>query len=187
MTKPLCSVEGCDRTASRRGWCFKHYRQWYDHASDDEVRRLPRNQTDDQRFWAKVDKNGPIPAEAPDLGPCWIWTGGLLAHSGYGHFWRRGLPKIMAHRWSYTGLVGLIPEGLEIDHLCRVPACVNPAHLEPVTHDENMKRRSAAQTHCTNGHELVEPNLYFVKGRRVCKKCQSARSAAYYQRRKAKK
>lgn len=80
------------------------------------------------RFWSKVNKTD----------SCWIWTA-TLYDSGYGRF-RYNNKWNKAHRIAYNFLVGEIPEGLELDHLCRVRCCVNPDHLEPVTHRENMVR-----------------------------------------------
>jgi hypothetical protein len=79
---------------------------------------------------------------------CWLWTG-TIANNGYGHIYREGGPLMTAHRLSYEVHVGPIPDGLTIDHLCRVRHCVNPDHLEPVTVAENNRRgreaRKAAQ------------------------------------------
>jgi hypothetical protein len=82
-----------------------------------------------------------------------------------------------AHRLVYERLVGPIPDGLELDHLCRNPTCCNPAHLEPVTHRENMLRgetigaRASAVTHCPAGHEYTEMNTRVYKGYRKCRTC----------------
>ena len=81
------------------------------------------------RFWAKVDKTE----------TCWLWTGGQSA--GYGRFGFKGRPNLGAHRFAYELLVGPIPPGLDLDHLCRVRNCVNPDHLEPVTRRENLLLR----------------------------------------------
>src|SRR5215471_12258201 len=90
---------------------------------------------------------------------CWLWTGSL--HSGgYGQVWVNGGPKL-AHRAVYEEVVGQIPDGLELDHLCRVRCCVNPNHLEPVTPRVNLSRCSAIstinslKTHCDRGHEFT--------------------------------
>ncbi len=104
---------------------------------------------------------------------CWIWTGGTKA-AGYGAFtfdhktWQ-------AHRFVYGVLVGHIPEGLELDHLCRNRICVNPAHLEPVTRKENVRRANALKTHCKYGHEFNEANTYFSNGVRWCRACTRRR------------
>ena len=90
------------------------------------------------RFWAKVNQNGPVPAHRPDLGPCWQWTA-ALDREGYGRFHWLG-QNGLAHRIAYEMLIGPMPAGLEPDHLCRNRACVNPLHIEPVTHRENTLR-----------------------------------------------
>lgn len=108
---------------------------------------------------------------------CWEWTGARNAY-GYGVFKLDGR-VVMAHRFSYEAEVGLIPDGLQLDHLCRVRHCVNPAHLEPVTSRENLLRGStitaanAAKTHCKRGHEFTPENTYVdKKGRRDCRACR---------------
>jgi hypothetical protein len=91
-----------------------------------------------ERFWTKVDRHGP---EA-----CWLWLG-QLNQWGYGHFCRTIAPgvhrTVKAHRFAYTLLVGPIPAGLTLDHLCGRRHCVRPDHLEPVTNAENLRRRHA--------------------------------------------
>lgn len=112
---------------------------------------------------------------------CWLWTAGL-SPKGYGRF--RDAARIWrAHRYAFTALVGTIPDGLQLDHLCRVRHCVNPQHLEPVTNRENTRRgesvaaQRARQTHCLRGHELSGANLYVWprNGRRACRTCRSSR------------
>lgn len=95
----------------------------------------PRPKTPEQRFWPKVDKTS----------TCWLWTGALTLASnkhvgGYGRF-RVGAQMRRAHRYAYELLVGPIPAGLDLDHLCNNRRCVNPAHLEPVTRAVNISRR----------------------------------------------
>jgi hypothetical protein len=133
----------------------------------------------EERFWAKVDKHGD---------GCWLWTGATSA--GYGHIFvagRKGRGRLsLAHRVSYEMHVGPIPVGLDLDHLCRVRNCVNPAHLEPVTRQVNlargigftMERRNShrEKTHCPRGHEYVGENLYVrPSGHRVCRACRRIR------------
>jgi hypothetical protein len=90
-----------------------------------------------------------------------------------------GQSSRMAHRASYTALVGVIPPGLFMDHLCRTRCCVNPAHLEPVTNRENTKRGKALITHCPSGHPYSGDNLLISRhGSRYCKACQLARRLA---------
>jgi hypothetical protein len=118
-----------------------------------------------ERFWAKVNKTD----------TCWLWTASIKPE-GYGQFNVGGKTKL-THRLAYELVVGEIPKGLELDHLCKIRHCVNPAHLEPVTHGENMKRagiemRKTPKTHCVNGHEFTVENTYTnAKGRSVCRIC----------------
>lgn len=108
-----------------------------------------------------------------------------MKDQGYGIYGGNGGKR--AHRLTYEALVGEIPEGLELDHLCRIRRCVNPAHLEPVTHRVNILRgdtfaaRKKAQTHCVNGHELAGHNAYHTPTRpntRQCRTCGNKASAA---------
>lgn len=129
-----------------------------------------------QHFWSKVCINS--------VTGCWEWTAGTRRR-GYGRFGSKANQRA-SHRVAYEALVAPIPEGLQLDHLCRVPGCVNPAHLEPVTGPENTKRgaearaaageklRRAKKTHCKNGHEYTPENTYFSPRaeRRVCRTCQ---------------
>lgn len=88
-----------------------------------------------------------------------------------------------AHRWLNEFLFGPIPKGLELDHLCMNQTCVNPAHLERVTHAENVRRWAASvqkRTHCKRGHEFDEENTYNYKGHRSCKSCSRQRAKNKY-------
>ncbi|WBB73252.1 HNH endonuclease signature motif containing protein [Micromonospora sp. WMMD1128] len=127
------------------------------------------------RFWAKVD-----PAETG----CWLWTAGLV--DGYGRFMVTRQANRAAHRVAYEGLIGPIPDGLVLDHLCRVRNCVNPAHLEPVTILENVMRGEtivaacSAKTHCPKGHPYAGGNLYISpNGARRCQACARLARAAH--------
>lgn len=107
---------------------------------------------------------------------CWLWTG--PRHKGYGKF-----GGTTAHRAVYTRLGNTIPDGQELDHLCMKPLCVAPHHLEPVTRDENARRRSAAQVKCVNGHNYTPANTYIRPGgHRDCRTCIRNRVAAYKRR-----
>lgn len=107
---------------------------------------------------------------------CWLWEL-QLNKQGYGRM-RDGGRKLLAHRAAYATFVCDIPEGLVLDHKCRVHMCINPEHLEPVTHRENILRgegaaaRLSKQTHCKHGHEFTPENTSYIFGRwRQCKKC----------------
>ncbi|MEE9149964.1 MAG: HNH endonuclease signature motif containing protein [Candidatus Tectomicrobia bacterium] len=132
-----------------------------------------------ERFWKKVELTEQ---------DCWVWTGHL--RRGYGTLMRNGEDGY-AHRFAYESLVGPIPEGLTIDHLCRNRACVNPAHMEPVTHRVNILRgeglcaKNARKTHCKHGHPLTVENVYLFRGSRCCRECQQRRVREYTARRRS--
>lgn len=123
---------------------------------------------------------------------CWLWTGGLSMPDGYGLVHvrlqeRTPAGKAMfkrrhAHRVIYEEIIGPVPNGMELDHLCRVRCCVNPHHLEPVTHAENVKRGDSGKyllerTACPQGHEYTPENTYRDKKRhcRMCIRCMRDR------------
>lgn len=133
-----CAIDGCDGKMFGRGWCAAHWTRWKRYGDPFEQQRIRGDLL--ARFWSKIAKTE----------TCWLWTG-TLHGSGYGQFWD-GSVITGAHRASYELLVRPIPEGLTIDHLCRVPACVNPVHLEPVTASENSRRM-----HEAHGHHLSLP------------------------------
>jgi hypothetical protein len=105
--------------------------------------------------------------------PCWLWTTSLLDRHGYGKFGIDGR-TLQAHRVAYEMFIGPIPDGLVIDHLCRNRACVNPAHMEPVTVAENNRRGAiGARTQCFRGHSLEGDNVYVgPDGARRCRLCR---------------
>lgn len=119
-----------------------------------------------ERFWSRVDK-------LSDPGGCWLWVGSLKP-DGYAQTKVADKANVLVHRLAYTLCVGPIPAGLTIDHVkergCTHRHCVNPAHLEPVTFRENMRRTSRA--HCSKGHKLTLDNVYVRKNGSVrCRTC----------------
>lgn len=123
-----CSVEGCARSHYGRGWCRVHYNRWRQTGDPSGGGPLRIFGDDDARFRSKVDR-----AET-----CWLWTG-ALNNSGYGTIKINGV-TVGAHRHSFELAGRVIPDGLDLDHLCSVRRCVNPDHLEPVTRAENLRR-----------------------------------------------
>lgn len=116
--------------------------------------------------------------------PCWMWSGYRQQH-GYGVVSNGRSKKTVAHRAVYEEMVGPIPEGMELDHLCRQRGCVNPAHLEPVTRQENVLRgtsfaaRNATKTECPKGHPYDETNtLIDTAGSRRCRACRRQQRVA---------
>lgn len=124
---------------------------------------------------------------------CWLWTAAKKPE-GYGVFTTRAgkVKKTWnAHIFSYEHIVGLVPRGLQLDHLCRIRHCVNPSHLEPVSARTNLLRgngptaHKAAQTHCIHGHIFDTENTYTNRnGTRRCKKCSNKSSYASHKRSK---
>jgi hypothetical protein len=127
------------------------------------------------------------------LDGCWLWLAGPHSN-GYGQFHvrvgKRSYKNVLAHRFSYELAQGLIPRGLELDHLCRQRACVNPHHLEPVTTKENLLRgegacaKNARKTYCVNGHEFTEANTRYNKKGRACKTCVNKNMREYRRKKK---
>lgn len=131
-----------------------------------------------ERFWLRVRKTD----------TCWLWQAATT--NGYGVVkWDGRLQH--AHRVAYRLLVGPIPTGLQLDHLCRVRGCVRPDHLEPVPQLVNMQRGANegasawVDSVCKNGHQLTLENTYVYRKARACKQCNRDRALAYYHRKKA--
>jgi hypothetical protein len=164
-------------------------RKWYDVKGREQqgrVKKVPRIERLQQLY--QIDDAG-----------CWTWTG-AINEDGYGIFCKR-----TAHRYSYTQFKGPIPKGLEIDHLCSNRKCINPAHLEAVTHKENIQRSwsrgkcehfknrlgeiKKAKTHCPQGHPYSGENLTIDKSSnaRRCIICEQAKFKRYQEKQKAKR
>lgn len=180
-----CSVGGCTKTAHARGWCGMHYQRWRIHGDLTAGRRKP----DIRTYVAKRVRVNTATG-------CWEW----LAHvdyRGYGRISPSCGGELRAHRLVYELLVGPIPVGLDLDHICHSTdntcrggvchhrRCVNPAHLEPVTRSENGRRQASARwTHCIHGHELTPENTYRSPSgkQRRCRTCRRRESAERDQR-----
>ena len=156
-----CAVEGCSTEIVARGFCWRHYKRHRRHGDPLHVTapqsRFPCEKTGCERprvsrklcgihcrqsplkrFFSNVEKTA----------TCWHWRGGNQ-NGGYGRFFVSGeggrKTHALAHRWLFEVMRGPIPQGLDLDHLCFTPSCVNPDHLEPVTHSENLRRMRVHQ------------------------------------------
>ena len=158
----ICCIEDCREPHHARGLCNMHYlrSKRINHSSGEQVIDIFAP------FWAKVHKTA----------TCWLWTGSL-DNNGYGGI-RIGGTLYKAHSVAYELLVGNIPEGLEPDHLCETTCCVNPYHLELVTHRVNILRgKAATKTMCNHGHPYTPENTYIQPkaGSRACIACMRER------------
>lgn len=177
MPDGTCIESGCELPIRSRERCRRHYNQWIRTTPKDQrVRPALR-----ERILAKV---------AVDSRGCWRWQG-FLNNKGYGQV-RGQSGTQMVHVATYEEWIGPIPDGLTVDHLCRVRDCCNPKHLEPVTHQVNLLRgdtvtaRHAAKTHCPQGHPYSGVNLIIrqrAPGRtgRECRACRDQRNRARYE------
>lgn len=158
-----------------------------DKQMDEQARELAAM----ERFWARVDKNGPIPTHRPELGPCWLWLGALTKR-GYGGRISIAGRKVGVHKLAWEFVHGPMPEGLVPDHLCRNRACVRETHIEAVTNVENVLRGESPQatnrrkTHCIRGHEFSKENTAIFSSKkkkrrmRICIACRRAQELRYY-------
>jgi hypothetical protein len=137
------------------------------------------------RFWSKVDLSQPD--------ECWLWTA-RIDKQGYGRIHDGARGQRYAHQVVWELVAGPIPEGLEIDHVCRVRSCVNPSHLDAVTHAENLRRSpltpaaiTAARGTCAHGHPYDAWNTGITtKGTKWCRACNRERKRLAYARKVGK-
>ncbi len=172
-----CITTECRRMRYRRGWCGPHYHQLRKSKALPPLVEL----SVPEKFWARVEITE----------TCWLWIGALTSE-GYGNFISGPHEWSLAHRYAYEFCVGPIPEGLTIDHLCRIRRCVLPDHLEPVTNRVNILRgespsaRQARQTHCIYGHPFDEENTWLSKtNKRHCRTCNRNNQRVLRARRRA--
>lgn len=167
MSNRTCSVQDCQRPYKARGWCHTHYEAERRNGRIEVTKPLPAW----ERFCANVDF----------FGDCWQYNPDKIYATGYGAFSVDG-QYIGAHRYIWETLVGEIPVGMQLDHMCRNRGCVNPDHMEIVTLVENVLRgegitaKNARKTHCIRGHEFTPENTgpkksYNGKTWRRCRAC----------------
>ncbi len=164
-----CQVPNCSTGSPYhcKGYCRTHYERNLRHGSPHTLlRHGPAPLPLPVRFWRKVIKKE----------GCWKWLG-YIRPDGYSEFAVDTSRNTPAHRIAYQEVIGPIPAGLQLDHLCRNRACVNPHHLEPVTAQTNTLRgetpaaRNVAKTHCPQGHPYDLLNTNHRGGRRHCRAC----------------
>lgn len=136
-----------------------------------------------ERFWLKMTL-GPVSVYCPDLGPCWIWLA-FRDRDGFGFISVSRSKMRRAHHVAYENFIGPIPDGLQLDHLCRVRYCVNPYHLDAVTTQENTRRGARSmRTHCPSGHPFDDINTYWYRGYRLCIRCRLEQARQYQVRKR---
>ncbi len=147
--------------------CGKGFRPWVATSEFCSARcsqpTIAKRRTLEERFWEKVDKNGPVPAHVPELGPCWVWTSSTNGR-GYGQISSggNGGRPLKAHRVAWEMENGPIPDGLDVLHKCDNPICTRASHLMLGTHLDNMRdmftkgRRQAAVGERAAGAKLCE-------------------------------
>lgn len=155
---PMCTVPSCDGPTGTRGFCDKHYKRWWRYGDVNYVRHRQRWELED--CWTEGPRD-----------ECWIWRGGQSL--GYGIY-----RKAKAHRVIYELLREPIPDGMVLDHLCRVKLCVNPWHLEIVSDAINLQRGLLSytlRTMCRKSlHDISKPEAWYVNmyGARTCLACK---------------
>jgi len=168
MGDRTCTVAGCAKPHRARGLCATHHQRWRHYGDPLATQRPLWFKPSEEQFFAKVDAEG----------DCWQWVG-CIRKDGYGQF-----RHAKAHQWSWRHLVGDVPAGMQLDHLCRNRGCVNPDHLEPVTPQLNILRGigptavNARKTHCPQGHPYAGDNLRVYTRpngvtSRYCRTCRS--------------
>lgn len=179
-----CTVPICDRPQESKGLCHGHA-EYLRRTGTMPTKALQTRGNPQARFDAKVDRG--------DGSGCWLWKGATDGEGRYGAMLYEGRVQ-RAHRIALALAGSPVPEGMDVDHLCRVTLCVRPDHLEVVTHRTNVLRgesrqaANAAKTHCPAGHPYDEANTYVMPGGgRACRACNRATGAERQRRYRARK
>lgn len=143
MNNRTCTTPECERPAIAKAMCTMHYQRMKKHG---DPTFSEWNRTANERFWSKVNKTD----------ACWHWTGAASGIDGYGRARRNGGTRLV-HRVAYEMLVGPIPDGMHIDHICHNRKCVRPEHLRPVTQKQNMENHRGATVRSKTGVRGVFP------------------------------
>lgn len=160
-----CKISGCQRDVFAAGYCGSHYKRNWRHGDPAGVRPFL-----DETLADRLQRQYVV---APS--GCWEWVG-TMDRLGYGKVYWQG-SGYRAHRMAYRVASGT--DAAELDHLCRNKRCVNPAHLEPVTHSENLRRHYATVTSCPHGHPYDQANTYRdTAGKRRCRACMREKQRA---------
>lgn len=176
MPRTICSIGDCGEAARGHGFCASHLYRFRRYGDPQGSGRRYTRGTDEERFWAFVEKNA--------RSGCWLWTGGTV--DGYGAFNPASSKStVRAHRYAYALVRSAVPGTLVLDHTCRVRRCVNPDHLEAVTVKENTLRgvgfsaMNLQKSACPKGHPYDDENTYVDKktGWRQCRTCRRERVA----------
>jgi hypothetical protein len=172
MACSVCEAE----PVKARGFCAKHYRRWQRHGDPNHVEKVRADGAPADRWQRQIE-----------IADCWTWLG--TKSRGYGSYSVDGRP-VLAHRWVYQHLVRRLDRLETLDHLCRNRLCVNPDHLEPVSHAVNVARgmsgqHNAVKTSCAQGHPYTPENTRHPRrGGRSCITCQRERNRESMRRRR---
>lgn len=172
MAKGMCSVDDCDKLVQSLGWCEMHYTRMRRHGSLDDPRPIIPPHT---RIMAAVTlASGPLDTD------CWVCSLSISANGYSSVMLRDPRRRESSHRFMYVHHFGPIPDGLVIDHLCSVHACVNPDHLEVVTYAVNTARGVSPNALtvktglCKRGHSMDDAYVSCT-GKRQCRSCSALR------------
>lgn len=164
-----CTVEGCKNKHRANGHCNKHLMRLREHGTTDDPADPP---SEAERFWVKVDKDGPVPERRPELGPCWIWIGGAWVAG----FRAKSGASIAPRTWAWNDMNGPAPDDRpRVLSACGTDRCVNPGHSFTGTYDDLGALTVAGRDECVRGH-LFSVYGIIRHGSRFCAECRRIRA-----------